>query len=285
MKLHTLILSAFWIIIGTILFLNGYYYESGTTCFWLVIATLCWPAVQRQTDGKAWRIFGWFHLHLVPIFLIAHIIGSRFGFWLYEGTYLVMIPQNVPLVEGIPLFEFIFYSVFTAAVLGIYFTMETLFGAGRTPERNLIIVRIATLIQWGFTILVLILKPNLQRTEWPYWFLLMAGSSIPFSCAVLGVPPFTAWMPFVTETCKKNAFLAFSLLLFPLMLFWELSAVQQGLWVYNPSIMPSFIINLSPDGARQWPLDQLFGHTNTTIFVFLATLYRKVTNAAGSTKF
>ncbi|MBN1758406.1 MAG: hypothetical protein JW863_08825 [Chitinispirillaceae bacterium] len=283
MKLQTFILSALWIITGTVLFLNGYYYESGTTCFWLVIATLCWPSFQRQTNGKAWRMFGWFHLHLIPIFLIAHVIGSRFGFWLYEGTYLFVIPPDIPLIGAIPLFEFIFYSVFTAAVLGIYFMMETLVGAGHTPERNLLIIRTATLVQWAGTILLLIFKPNVLRTQWPYWFFLMAGSSIPFSCAILGVPPFAGWMPFVADACKKNAFAAFCLLLFPLMLFWELSAVQQGLWVYNPSIMPSFIINLSPDGARQWPLDQLFGHTNTAIFVFLATLYRKMTDAAGAT--
>jgi hypothetical protein len=276
LKTRHIILSALWIVTGTVLLLNGYLYEAGTTCFWLLVATLTWPYLQEFTNNRAWRIIGWFHLVLVPIFMGAHVVGSYFHFWLYEAKYLIVIPAAVPLVGSIPLFEIVFYSIFTSAMLGLYafLYLNTVHGDQESPS-NLLLVRIAIIAVWCVTAMLILLKPNPYRTQFPYWFSMMFISWIPFGCAALGIKPFDRFMPYVRQVCSTRAFLMFCLVLLPLLDFWELSAIANGLWVYNPAMNIAHVARLTSEGMRFWPVVLFYGHINCAIFVFLMAYYRR----------
>jgi hypothetical protein len=276
LKAHHLLLCCLWIALGTALLLKGYLYESGTTCFWLLIATLTWPWLQTYTNNRAWQLIGWFHLVLVPVFMGAHVIGSYFHFWLYEAKYLIVIPASVPLIGSIPLFEFVFYSIFMTAVLGLYAFLYLNGEHGREESpAHLRIVRIAIIAVWCITVAMILFKPNPYRTQFPYWFSLMFCSWIPFGCAALGIQPFDRFMPFVRQVCSTRAFVLFCLLFLPLLDFWELSAIAAGLWVYNPAMNIAHVARLTPEGMRFWPVVLFYGHINCAIFVFLMAYYRK----------
>ncbi len=280
MKFRHFILSALWIICGTILFLNEYVYEAGTTCFWLIIATLTWPSVQSYTHGRAWKMLAWFHIRLVPVFFLAHILACHFEFWTYQSKYLVVIPQSIPLLGGIPLFEFIFYSIYTAAVMGLYSWAETIYCRELDKDVYLQFTRIIVLVIVMVTILLILLKPNPYLSEFPYWFCIMFASSIPFMLALFGIPPLKNSLSFVLQTCKRKAFIAFCFLLLPLLAFWELSAIKHGVWVYNRSMTLSSVVMLAPDGLRFWPIDLFYGHINSAIIVFLILFFMNKTNEA-----
>lgn len=280
MNLRIILLTSVWIILGTLLFLKRYFYESGSICSWLAVATITWPSLTIFAKNKPWHLIGWFHTFLIPLFLAAHIIGCKLAFWTYESTYLIMIPSTIPLIGNIPLFEFAFYSVFTVAVLGLYSFTEDLFKNSFT--RNILMVRAVLVIIWIITLACIIYKPNQYRTDFPVWFTIMFTSSIPFSLALMDVPPFARILPFVHKTCIKSSFIAVCMMLFPLMALWELASVKAGVWVYNRSMLLSSIAALDNAAIRLWPIDMLYGHANTVIIIFLATFYQSRNNAANT---
>jgi hypothetical protein len=276
-NLFPIFLCAASTVCGTILALNGFHYEAGTTCFWLFCASFFWPSLQNYTGNRAWQTIGWYHLNLVPVFLAAHVVGSHFYFWTYQSRYLLSVPDGVPWLGGIPVFEFLFYSIFTAAVLGIWAFCATSIPSSQKESPHVHgLVKTGIIALWCATALLIVFKPNHLRTQFPVWFCLMCGSSLPFGLAALGVPPFARIMPWVKDVCRTRAFLVFCLLLLPILALWELSAIESGQWVYNPEMLLSNIARISADSTKMWPVDMLYGHANCAIFVFfLAQHLRK----------